>query len=84
MKKIIFLTAALFIFSLNAFSADTVLFKFKQKPGDSVSHISTVEESAYINGRLNNRTQFINRTSTTILEVDEKGTAQLYTQYMTT
>ncbi|MCR4580301.1 MAG: OmpA family protein [Treponema sp.] len=84
MKKTLVLATGIFIFAVEAFCADSVLFKFKQKTGDSVSHISTVEEEAYINGYLNNRTQFINRTSTTITEVDENGNAKLHTKYMTT
>lgn len=84
MKKKIVLAAGFAALTLRGFCADSVLFKFKQKSGDSVSHISTVEEEAYINGYLNNRTQFINRTSTTITEVDTDGAALLHTQYMTT
>ncbi len=84
MKKILILAVSLAYFTAQAFSGDTVLFKFKQKEGDSVSHISTVEEEAYINGFLNNKTQFINRTSTTIQEVNDDGSALLHTQYMTT
>ncbi len=84
MKKILVLTAALIFYTSAIFCADGILFKFKQKAGDSVSHISTVEEEAYINGFLNNRTQFINRTSTTIEEVNDDGSARLHTKYMTT
>ena len=84
MKRKIIISAGLLLISFRIFCADSVVFKFKQKKGDSVSHISTVEENAYINGRLNNRTQFINRTSTTIVDIEEDGTAQLHTQYMTT
>lgn len=71
-------------FSLNLTAQDGVLFQFQHRKGDSVSHISTVEEEAYLNGRLNNHTQFINRTSTTIKEVQKDGSALLYTHYMTT
>ena len=84
MKKILILLSSLLFTTAQVFCADTVLFKFKQKQGDSVSHISTVEEEAYINGYLNNKTQFINRTSTTIIEVNEDGSALLHTEYMTT
>lgn len=58
--------------------------QFKQNKGDSVSHVSTVEEEAYLNGYLNNRTQFINRTTTTIKDVLKNSDAQLFTHYMTT
>ncbi len=71
-----------FFIGLNA--QNKVLFEFKQHKGDSVSHVSTVEEEAYVNGRLHNRTQFINRTSTTINEVKEDKSARLLTHYMTT
>ena len=63
---------------------DGTVFQFKHKKGDAVSHVATVEEEAYINGRLNNRTEFINRTSTTVESVEKDGTALLSTQYMTT
>ncbi|MCR4948746.1 MAG: OmpA family protein [Treponema sp.] len=84
MKRII-LTAVL-VFSTIFFSSaeDGILFQFQHKKGDAVSHIATVEEEAYFNGMLNNKTQFINRTSTTIKEVDKDGSALLNTHYMTT
>ena len=84
MKKSLVLSAGVLLLTFRTFCADSVLFKFKQNKGDSVSHISTVEEEAYVNGFLNNRTQFINRTSTTIEEVNQDGSAKLHTQYMTT
>ena len=84
MKRII-LSAVISFFFISLASADEgTLFQFRQKKGDAVSHVATVEEEAYINGRLNNRTQFINRTSTTVLETQKDGTALLSTQYMTT
>lgn len=83
MKKIIFLGLVLF-FSASLFAEEGVLFQFKHRKGDAVSHISTVQEEAYLNGRLNNTTEFINRTSTTIIEVDKDGSALLNTKYMTT
>lgn len=83
MKKSIFLGLVLF-FSATLFADDGVLFQFKHKKGDAVSHISTVQEEAYLNGRLNNTTEFINRTSTTIVDVDKDGSALLSTKYMTT
>ena len=76
--SIIFLTTSL------CFAEEGVLFEFKQSKGDAVVHVATVEEEAYINGRLNNRTQFINRTSTTVTEDHEDGSAKLFTHYMTT
>ncbi len=84
MKRIA-IAAALTFFILSLGTAEEgVLFKFKHNKGDSVSHIGTVEEEAYINGRLNNRTQFINRTTTTITETQKDGAAKLFTHYMTT
>lgn len=83
MKKNLFLfTFITFCFSL--FADDGILFEFKHNKGDSVSHISTVEEEAYLNGRLNNHTEFINRTSTTVTDIDENGNEYLHTHYMTT
>lgn len=61
-----------------------IIFQFNHKKGDAVSHVATVEEEAYINGQLNNRTEFINRTSTTVESVEKDGTALLNTHYMTT
>lgn len=66
------------------FADEAITFHFKHNKGDSVSHVSTVQEEAYINGRLNNKTQFINRTSTTINTVEKDGSASLTTHYMTT
>ena len=71
-------------FSFTIYAEDGLLFQFRHKKGDAVSHIATVEEEAYINGRLNNKTQFINRTSTTVEDVEKDGTALLSTHYMTT
>ncbi len=83
MKKIIFLGIALFL-SVSLFADEGILFQFKHRKGDAVSHISTVTEDAYLNGHLNNKTEFINRTSTTILDVEKDGSALLSTKYMTT
>ena len=65
-------------------TSDGIIFQFNHKKGDAVSHVATVEEEAYINGQLNNRTEFINRTSTTVESVEKDGTALLSTHYMTT
>lgn len=65
-------------------NSDGIIFQFNHKKGDAVSHVATVEEEAYINGQLNNRTEFINRTSTTVESVEKDGTALLNTHYMTT
>ena len=79
------LSAAIILFTGFLYAADdAILFQFRHKKGDAVSHVATVEEEAYINGRLNNRTQFINRTSTTVESVEKDGTALLSTHYMTT
>ena len=78
------LSALLFFFVAALFAEDGLLLQFKNKKGDAVSHVATVEEEAYLNGRLNNKTQFINRTSTTVESVDSDGTALLSTHYMTT
>ena len=85
MKKFfISLTTLLFLY-LPLFSEDEgVLFQFKQHKGDSTSHVAEVVEEAYLNGVLNNHTQFINRMTTTIEEEFEDGSAQLKTNYMTT
>ena len=83
--KRISITAALFFFVISLFAEDDgILFEFKQSKGDAVVHVATVEEEAYINGRLNNRTEFINRTSTTVSETQKDGSAKLFTHYMTT
>ena len=79
------LSAAIILLTGFLYAADdAILFQFRHKKGDAVSHVATVEEEAYINGRLNNRTQFINRTSTTVESVEKDGTALLSTHYMTT
>ena len=83
-KKAFLPFALLCLFTSQIFAEDGVLFQFNHKKGDAVSHVATVEEEAYINGRLNNRTQFINRTSTTVESVEKDGTALLSTHYMTT
>ena len=83
-KKSLLALAALTFFTTLCSAEDGVLFQFRQKKGDAVSHVATVEEEAYINGRLNNRTQFINRTSTTVTETQKDGSALLSTHYMTT
>ena len=84
MKRLAFSAAIILLAGFLYAADDGILFQFKQKKGDAVSHVATVEEEAYINGRLNNRTQFINRTSTTVESVDKNGTALLSTHYMTT
>ena len=84
MKRHILSLFFILISSFTVTAEEGVIFSFKHHKGDSVSHISTVEEETYVNGYLNNRTQFINRTSTTINEVDKDGSALLHTHYMTT
>lgn len=84
MKKSLFISIIFSLFISTVAAEDGVLFQFKHHKGDAVSHISTVTEDAYLNGRLNNKTEFINRTSTTILDVDSDGSALLSTKYMTT
>ena len=83
-RKSIIAFSVFTLFSTLIFAEDGILFQFRHKKGDAVSHVATVEEEAYINGRLNNRTQFINRTSTTVEAVEKDGTALLSTHYMTT
>lgn len=86
-KNHLFFAIFVFInFANLVFSQEEKSYKlqFKQNKGDSVSHVSTVEEEAYLNGYLNNRTQFINRTTTTIKDVLKNSDAQLFTHYMTT
>lgn len=65
-------------------SKNSVLFEFRQKKGESSVHVSTIEEEAYYNGFLNNRTQIVNRTSSTVLENTTDGSARIHTEYMTT
>ena len=84
LKKLLISFSIITMISTLAFTEEGVLLQFKNKKGDAVSHVATVEEEAYINGRLNNKTQFINRTSTTVESVDKDGTALLSTHYMTT
>ncbi|MCR5188136.1 MAG: OmpA family protein [Treponema sp.] len=84
MKKLLLVNAILSLFLFEGFSQEGILFLFKHNKGDAVSHVSTVEEEAYLNGRLNNHTQFINRTSTTVKEVEKDGSALIHTHYMTT
>lgn len=82
-KKLIF--SFLFLFFCIFFNfSQSVEFRFKHTIGDCTSHVSTVDEKVYLNGQLKNHTQFINRTSTTIQEVYEDGSALLFTNYMTT
>ncbi len=84
-KKAAILFTAIIFSSISLFADEEgILFEFSQHKGDAVSHVATVEEEAYLNGVLNNKTQFINRTSTTVTEVDKNGTALLSTHYMTT
>ena len=84
-KQLNFFTL-LFVFMFPFFSQqnDGILFKFVHKKGDAFSHVSTVYEEAYFNGRLNNKTEFINRTSSTVLDILEDGSEYLQTDYMTT
>lgn len=85
-KKQITLFILFFVFSFCFFSQQNegILFQFVHKKGDAFSHISTVYEEAYFNGRLNNKTEFINRTSSTVLDILEDGGEYLQTDYMTT
>ena len=76
----------LFVFMFPFFSQQNegILFQFVHKKGDAFSHVSTVYEEAFFNGRLNNKTEFINRTSSTVLDILEDGSEYLQTDYMTT
>ena len=84
-KQLNFFTL-LFVFMFPFFSQQNegILFQFVHKKGDAFSHVSTVYEEAYFNGRLNNKTEFINRTSSTVLNILEDGSEYLQTDYMTT
>ncbi len=84
MKRIVFLTSLIFFAAALFAEDDGVLFEFNQQKGEAVVHVATVEEEAYLNGRLHNQTQFINRTSTTVTETQKDGSAKLFTHYMTT
>jgi len=87
MKKSLIFTL-LILTSLSLFAQNiqgkSYKIQFKQHKGDAVSHVSTVEEEAYLNGYLNSHTQFINRTTSTVKDVLENGDALLFTHYMTT
>lgn len=85
-KKQLNLFTLLFVFIFPFFSQQNegILFQFVHKKGDAFSHVSTVYEEAYFNGRLNNKTEFINRTSSTVLDILEDGSEYLQTDYMTT
>ena len=63
---------------------EDILFTFNHKKGTATSHVAEVVEEAYLNGRLHNKTQFVNRMTTTIKDVLEDGSAKLQTNYMTT
>lgn len=84
-KQLNFFTL-LFVFIFPFFSQQNegILFQFVHKKGDAFSHVSTVYEEAYFNGILNNKTEFINRTSSTVLDILEDGSEYLQTDYMTT
>ena len=84
-KQLNFFTL-LFVFIFPFFSQQNegILFQFVHKKGDAFSHVSTVYEEAFFNGRLNNKTEFINRTSSTVLDILEDGSEYLQTDYMTT
>ena len=84
MKKTIISIALISFISFLAAANGKVLFQYKQTKGNAVSHVSTVQEEAYLNGRLQNKTEFINRTTTTIESVEKDGSAMLHTHYMTT
>ena len=84
MKKTIISIALILFISFLAAANGKVLFQYKQTKGNAVSHVSTVQEEAYLNGRLQNKTEFINRTTTTIESVEKDGSAMLHTHYMTT
>ena len=84
-KQLNFFTL-LFVFMFPFFSQQNegILFQFVHKKGDAFSHVSTVYEEAYFNGILNNKTEFINRTSSTVLDILEDDSEYLQTDYMTT
>ena len=84
MKRIVFFTSLIFFAAALFAEDDGILFEFNQQKGEAVVHVATVEEEAYLNGRLHNQTQFINRTSTTVTETQKDGSAKLFTHYMTT
>ena len=74
----------LFLLTFTSFAEEQkTLFKFNFKKGDASSYISTVEEQAFINGRLNNQAQIINRISSSVLDTTSNG-AIIETSYMTT
>ena len=81
LKKIIFLNAL--IICASEIFAEGVVFKFKHKEGDSSSYVSTVYEEVYKNGRLNNKSEIINRISSKVIETND-GAGVISATYMTT
>lgn len=88
MKKFSIILCFCFLLPLTAQETSSenegILFQFNHQKGSSTSHVAEVVEAAYLNGILHNKTQFVNRMTTTIKEVVEDGSAQLETNYMTT
>ena len=89
MKKILLLQIAAmfftgFIYSQDKAADEGILFHFDHKKGTATSHVAEVEEEAYLNDILSNRTQFINRITTTVVDELENGDGVLQTNYMTT
>ena len=86
MKKFLvyFLCFVAFYGAAYAQDSDGVVFQYRQKKGDSTSHVAEVMEAAYFNGFLSNKTQFINRMTTTVQDELDDGAARLQTNYMIT
>lgn len=84
MMKKYFSFLILFVFGTLLFAQDGIVFKFKQKNGDSSSYISTVNEDVYVNGYLSHRSEIVNRISSTITNVDDENVALVNATYDTT
>lgn len=58
-------------------------FKFRDRPGDSNSYVSTVYEEVFLNGVLTHKSEIINRISSNVVSV-ENNVALINATYMTT
>lgn len=58
-------------------------FKFRDRPGDANSYVSTVYEEVFLNGVLTHKSEIINRISSNVVKVDD-GLASIHATYMTT
>jgi len=73
--------ALLIFFTGISLSAEN--FKFRDRPGDSNSYVSTVYEEVFLNGVLTHKSEIINRISSNVVSV-ENNVALINATYMTT